>query len=328
MDYLTTRGLVLRTTEYKETDRILTVLSADHGLLTMKARGVRSNRSKLKGACQLLTYAEFTVGEAHGFSSITEATAIEMFPELRTDIVLLSLASYFAQLAEVLSQEDAASPALLPLILNALFALAKLKKPPKLVKAATELRLAALAGYQPELSDPVKAMYRKTATPRDWLAYGQAWASQMIRRPGCYLSATIIQNALLFDVSTCNLAIFTGTGLSAQEEEALDIHRSGTLTRLEKMESSLRQVALALPFALQLNTLGFYCAVLLGARAIACSRKARGMLTILLPQMLTMAVILCGPCIEHQDRYGFPVIYLMPLALAALSCALRRTQRN
>ena len=82
MDYLTTRGLVLRTTEYKETDRILTVLSADHGLLTMKARGVRSNRSKLKGACQLLTYAEFTVGEAHGFSSITEATAIEMLPEL------------------------------------------------------------------------------------------------------------------------------------------------------------------------------------------------------------------------------------------------------
>ena len=52
------------------------------------------------------------------------------------------------------------------------------------------------------------------------------------------------------------------------------------------------------------------------------------LLTILLAQMLTMAVILCGPCIEHQDRYGFPVIYLMPLALAALSCALRRTQRN
>ena len=150
----------------------------------------------------------------------------------------------------------------------------------------------------------------------------------MIRHPGCCLSATIIQNALLFDVSTYNLAIFTGTGLSTQEEEALDIHRSGTQTRLERMESNLRQAALALPFALQLNTLGFYCAVLLGAFAIACSRKVRGMLTILLPQMLTMAVILCGPCIEHQDRYGFPVIYLMPLALAALSCALRRTQRD
>ena len=95
MDYLTTRGLVLRTTEYKETDRILTVLSADHGLLTMKARGVRSNRSKLKGACQLLTYAEFTVGEAHGFSSITEATAIEMFPELRFKFIEVYIRTRF-----------------------------------------------------------------------------------------------------------------------------------------------------------------------------------------------------------------------------------------
>ena len=141
--YLTTRGLVLRTTEYKETDRILTILTDHDGLLSVKARGVRSNRSKLKGACQLLTYAEFTISDARGFTAITEATAIEMFPELRNDLLLLSLASYFAQLAEVLSQEDASSPALLSLILNALYALSKLKKPPRLVKAATELRLAA-----------------------------------------------------------------------------------------------------------------------------------------------------------------------------------------
>ena len=141
--YLTTRGLVLRTTEYKETDRILTILTDHDGLLSVKARGVRSNRSKLKGACQLLTYAEFTISDARGFTAITEATAIEMFPELRNDLLLLSLASYFAQLAEVLSQEDASSPALLSLILNALYALSKLKKPPRLVKAETELRLAA-----------------------------------------------------------------------------------------------------------------------------------------------------------------------------------------
>ena len=150
--YLTTRGLVLRTTEYKETDRILTILTDHDGLLSVKARGVRSNRSKLKGACQLLTYAEFTISDARGFTAITEATAIEMFPELRNDLLLLSLASYFAQLAEVLSQEDASSPALLSLILNALYALSKLKKPPRLVKAATDhgiphLQMASGAGH-------------------------------------------------------------------------------------------------------------------------------------------------------------------------------------
>ena len=230
MDYLTTRGLVLRTTEYKETDRILTVLSADHGLLTMKARGVRSNRSKLKGACQLLTYAEFTVGEAHGFSSITEATAIEMFPELRTDIVLLSLASYFAQLAEVLSQEDAASPALLPLILNALYALAKLKKPPQLVKAATELRLA---GYLPELSgccvcgDPEPDRF---SIADGTLECASCRASDGVRMP---LSAASLA-AMRYIVSCPDKKLFSFALTGAAEKELCDAAESYLLTQLER----------------------------------------------------------------------------------------------
>ena len=222
MDYLTTRGLVLRTTEYKETDRILTVLSADHGLLTMKARGVRSNRSKLKGACQLLTYAEFTVGEAHGFSSITEATAIEMFPELRTDIVLLSLASYFAQLAEVLSQEDAASPEL-----------AKLKKPPRLVKAATELRLAALAGYLPELSgccvcgNPEPDRF---SIADGTLECASCRASDGVRMP---LSAASLA-AMRYIVSCPDKKLFSFALTGAAEKELCDAAESYLLTQLER----------------------------------------------------------------------------------------------
>ena len=75
-----------------------------------------------------------------------------MFPELRSDIELLSLASYFAQAAEVLSQEDAGRGEVLSLTLNALYALAKLRKPQDLVKAAFELRLACIGGYEPDLT--------------------------------------------------------------------------------------------------------------------------------------------------------------------------------
>ena len=145
-------GLVLRTTEYKESDLILNILTREQGLISTKARGVRTNRSRNKGACQLLCYSEFTIAENRGFSAVSEATAIEMFPELRTDIELLSLATYFAQAAEVLSQEDAASGEVLPLTLNAFYALAKLQKPQDLVKAAFELRLACVGGYEPDLT--------------------------------------------------------------------------------------------------------------------------------------------------------------------------------
>ena len=75
-----------------------------------------------------------------------------MFAELGSDIELLSLASYFAQAAEVLSQEDAGSGEVLSLTLNALYALAKLHKPQDLVKAAFELRLACIGGYEPDLT--------------------------------------------------------------------------------------------------------------------------------------------------------------------------------
>lgn len=145
-------GLVLRTTEYKESDLILNILTREQGLISAKARAVRTNRSHNKGACQLLCYSEFTITDYKGFSAISEANAIEMFPELRTDIELLSLASYFAQAAEVLSQEDAGSGEVLSLTLNALYALAKLRKPQDLVKAAFELRLACIGGYEPDLT--------------------------------------------------------------------------------------------------------------------------------------------------------------------------------
>ncbi len=151
--YKTFEGLVLRETEYRDTDKLLTVLTRDAGKITLKARGVRSNRSKLKGACQILTYSEFTVNDAfHGQYSIMEATAKQMFPGLRSDLELLSLASYFAQVAECVCQEDFSTPELLSLTLNCLYALGTLHLPQQQVKAAFELRVACLSGYEPELA--------------------------------------------------------------------------------------------------------------------------------------------------------------------------------
>ena len=123
--YLKTDGLVLRQVNYQDNDQILTVLTKEHGLMTLRARGVRSRASRLKGACQLLTYSEFTIFENRGFHTVDEAAPIEMFTGIRTDIELLALASYFAQAAELLSQEDMPSPELLSLTLNALYALSR-----------------------------------------------------------------------------------------------------------------------------------------------------------------------------------------------------------
>lgn len=150
--YLTTKALVLRVTDYNDKDSLLTVLTPQHGKLTIKAPGLRRKNSPLIAPCQLLAYGEFTLYDYRGMYTIREAHSLELFHGLRRDLDKLSLGTYFAQVAEVLSQEDMPRPDLLALVLNCLYALNQLRKPEAQVKAVFELRSASLAGYTPDLS--------------------------------------------------------------------------------------------------------------------------------------------------------------------------------
>jgi DNA repair protein RecO (recombination protein O) len=149
--YLTIQAIVLRVTDYNDRDTLLTVLSRNHGKLTLKARGLRRKNSPLIAPCQLLAYGEFTLFEYRGQYTINEAHSIELFQSLRRDLTRLSLGTYFAQAAELISQEDLPNPELQSLLLNSLYALSKLGLPEPLVKAVFELRAACLAGYTPDL---------------------------------------------------------------------------------------------------------------------------------------------------------------------------------
>lgn len=150
--YLTIRGLVLRVTDYKDKDALVTLLTEDYGRLTVKARGLRRKNSPLVAPCQLLAYGEFTLFEYRGSYTINEANAVALFHPLRKDLLKLSLATYFAQVSELISQEDTPNAELLALVLNCLHALSVLPLPEAQIKAVFELRCACLAGYEPDLS--------------------------------------------------------------------------------------------------------------------------------------------------------------------------------
>ena len=149
--YLTIQGIVLRVTDYNDRDALLTVLSRNHGKLTIKARGLRRKNSPLIAPCQLLAYGEFTLFEYRGQYTINEAHSLELFQSLRRDLTKLSLGTYFAQVAELISQEDLPNPELQSLLLNCLYALSRLNISEMQVKTVFELRAACLAGYTPDL---------------------------------------------------------------------------------------------------------------------------------------------------------------------------------
>ena len=149
--YLTTRGLVLRVTDYNDKDCLLTLLTPENGKLTVKARGLRRKNSPLIAPCQLLAYGDFTLFEYRGSYTINEAASVELFQALRRDLTKLSLGTYFAQVAELLSQEDLPNPEILSLVLNCLYMLTT-ETPENKIKAVFEFRIACLAGFMPDLT--------------------------------------------------------------------------------------------------------------------------------------------------------------------------------
>ena len=150
--YINTTGIVLRETPYKDSSKILTVLTGDLGKLTVTARGALRKNSKLAAATQLLVFSEMTLLSSRDRWTLTEARSIEQFRGLQDDVAKLALGSYFAELTEAAADEDSPNPELMPLYLNALYALSEGIKALSYVKPAFELRLMAASGFSPLVS--------------------------------------------------------------------------------------------------------------------------------------------------------------------------------
>jgi len=142
-------GLVLRETAYKDSSKILTVLTDTEGKLTVSAKGALRKNSKLTAVTQLLVFSEMTLYQSRDRWTLTEARSIEQFAGLRDDLAFLALGAYFAELTEAVSDEDSPNPELLPLILNGLYALGEKIKTPQLIKPAFEFRLMSVSGFTP-----------------------------------------------------------------------------------------------------------------------------------------------------------------------------------
>lgn len=144
-----TRGLVLRETETREADKILTLLSEDQGKISVIARGARRKNCKFAAAAQPLAWSEWTLYRRKDWYYVNEGATLELFEGLRGDLKALALAFYMAELTERVIPPGELAPELLRHLLNGLYALSTLHKSPALVKPAFEIKLLCLAGYEP-----------------------------------------------------------------------------------------------------------------------------------------------------------------------------------
>lgn len=143
-------GLVIMEKRVGESDRLITILTKQKGVLRAFVQQANRIKSGKLSATRLFSYSRFTIFEGRDKYIIDDAQSIEVF-NLRKDIERLSLAQYFCELAGALAPQDGEAGDFLRLMLNALYFLCKGERPNLIVKSAVEMRALSLAGYMPDL---------------------------------------------------------------------------------------------------------------------------------------------------------------------------------
>ena len=68
-----TKGLVLRATKTNESDRVLAILTLDHGIVSAMAKGALRLKNKLFSGTGLFCYSEFTLFQGKNMYIVDEA---------------------------------------------------------------------------------------------------------------------------------------------------------------------------------------------------------------------------------------------------------------
>ncbi len=151
MGLVHTQGVVLRHTNIKESDRMLTVFSPSHGKLSVLAKGCRKPKSRFLSISQPFCYGDIVLKQYRDIYILTQAEVINSYFDLRSDLERLSLASYLLHITEDAISSGDDNPQLFTLLLKALSLMSFGQSNPLDIVLIYELKLLDCLGYRPSL---------------------------------------------------------------------------------------------------------------------------------------------------------------------------------
>lgn len=140
-------ALVIRSREYGESDRLLTLFSREHGKIQAVAKGVRKPKSRQRAGAQLFTYADYLLHQGKTLDTVNQASPKESFPHLWMDLEKSLAATAMAELLDLATIPGQSYPELFTLTFSSFFLLEQYE--PALVQSAYTLKLLAYLGYRP-----------------------------------------------------------------------------------------------------------------------------------------------------------------------------------
>lgn len=144
------QGIVLRSYPFGEADRVVVLLSPNHGKLRTVAKGVRKTKSRFGGRLEPFTHVDLLLYEGRNLDTITQVAVIEPFPKLRADLDAVVAAGTMVEAADAVAQEGESSLRLFLLLHRGLRALEAGDHSQDLITSFL-LKLADVVGVSPSL---------------------------------------------------------------------------------------------------------------------------------------------------------------------------------
>ncbi len=144
------RGVVLRTIRLGEADRIVTLMTEQHGKVRAVAKGVRRTTSKFGSRLEPLSHVALLGWQGRGdLDIVNQVEVLDTHRVVREDLDRMSAAMIMLEVVDQVGQERHANPRLYEMLVGAIAALAVQNSP--MVSAAFLLKVLALEGSAPVL---------------------------------------------------------------------------------------------------------------------------------------------------------------------------------
>jgi DNA repair protein RecO len=164
MNQVVTQGIVLSRTNYGEADRIITMLTPEHGKIRLMAKGVRKIKSKLAGGIELFSVSQITyLPGKRDIHTLISSRLQKHYGQIVHDINRTMLGYELLKRIDR-ATEDAPEPEYFQLLQITLQTLDKNLSLP-LLELWFDARLLTLSGHQPNLLTD-NAGQRLSATSR------------------------------------------------------------------------------------------------------------------------------------------------------------------
>jgi len=144
-------GIIIRSMDYGEGNKIVTLLTRTHGKAGVMIRGAKKPKSRHGSLAQPFTCGEFTYFKTSGLGTLNHGEIMASHHLLREDLILAAHASYVCELVDRALQDEDAGTYIYEQLKAYLRALEE-GKDPAVCTHLFEMKILQAAGYAPELA--------------------------------------------------------------------------------------------------------------------------------------------------------------------------------